>query len=203
MWYQSWQAGYDDILKRGFPPPADERTILAELRSPHVGNILHGGSGDVPFLVDVRTREIFERSGLTGFVFGAVVVAKIATKGARSRKVTTGEPEDSIVKSRGVTLDDAPILHAVRITSAVEVLPDYESGKTPSGCVSPFRLRPGISTPDLWLPSYRGRVFSAWWFCSERFQFACESSELTDFGFEAFDTHMECYRERLRKDGRG
>ncbi|MCS6305856.1 MAG: DUF5615 family PIN-like protein [Nitrospira sp.] len=42
-------SGYHDILKRGFPCPENERTILAELHSPNVPDFLYGGCGDVPF----------------------------------------------------------------------------------------------------------------------------------------------------------
>jgi len=138
MWYQPWQAGYHDILKRGFPKPTDDQTILAELRSPNMGDFLHGGTGEVPFLVGDHAREAFERSRLTGFEFGPVVVAKIATKGMRRRETSAGEPEDAILKSRGVPLDCAPSLHAVRVSARTEVLPDYESGKTPVDRCRPF-----------------------------------------------------------------
>ena len=203
MWYQSWQAGYHDILKRGFPKPDDDRRILAELRSPNVGDFLHGGSGAVPFLVGNRAREAFERSGLTGFEFGPVLVAKIATKGVRRGGSRAGEPEDAILKSRGIPLDCTPSLHAVRVTATTEVLPEYESGRTASGSVSPFRLTPESLTSDLWRPSYRGKVFSAWTFCSERFRSACETMGSPDIAFEGFRSFMDHYREGLRSDGRG
>jgi hypothetical protein len=199
MWYQPWQAGYEDILKSGFPKPSDGRAILAELRSPQVGDFLHGGGGEVPFLVGSRARGAFERSGLTGFEFGPVIVTKIATKGARRREVTTGEPEDPILKSRGIPLDNAPSLHAVRVTASVDVLPDYESGSTPSGWVSPFSIPRVDAAPDLWRPRYKGKPFSAWTFCSDRFRLVCESNHLSDIAFEAFGSFMERFREDLKK----
>src|SRR5436189_3811739 len=50
MWYQEWQSGYTDILKRGYPRPKHKTTVLAELCSPITPDFLHGGDGDVPFL---------------------------------------------------------------------------------------------------------------------------------------------------------
>jgi len=203
MWYQSWQGGYEDILKRGFPKPADERTILAELHSPQLGDFLHNGTNEVPFLVGDRARKVFELHSLIGFEFGPVVVAKIATKGMRNKKVKAGEPEDSILKSKSVSLDAAPALYSVRITASVPVQPDYDSGKTPSGSVSPFRLATVDSMPDLWRPNHRGSNFSAWTFCSERFRTACESGGLADIAFEDFDTFMNGYRDRLQNGRKG
>jgi hypothetical protein len=197
MWYQSWQSGYHDILKRGFPKPNDDRTVLAELRSPNVPDFLHGGGGSglIPFLVSDRARKAFESGRLTGFEFGAVIVAKITTKGLRRREVTTGEPEDPILKSRGISLDHAPSLHAVHITASVDVIPDYDSGRTPTGLASPFRLPDAVSTPDLWCPSVNGTPFKGWLFCSDRFKAACESSGLSAIKFEDFDSYMERRRE--------
>jgi len=51
MWYRHWQSGYDDILKKGYPRPEDEDTILAELYSPNTADFLHGGDGDAPFII--------------------------------------------------------------------------------------------------------------------------------------------------------
>jgi hypothetical protein len=170
---------------------------LAELRSPVVPDFLHGGAGAIPFLVSDRARKTFEGCGLTGFEFGAVIVAKIATKGVRRREVTTGEPEDPILKSRGISLDHAPSLHAIHITASVDVLPDYESGKTSTGRLSPFRLPHPVSGPDLWRPSIKGTPFSSWTFCSDQFRTACESSRLSAIKFESFDSFMERCREEL------
>jgi hypothetical protein len=203
MWYQSWQSGYNDILKRGFPRPSDDQTILAELRSPKIPDFLLGGDGAVPFLVSDRAREAIERSRLSGFDFGTVIVAKIATKGRRQREVATREPEDPILKSRGVSLDLAPTLHAVRVTGLADVFPDYDSGKTPAGWVSPFRLKPEAIAFDLWRPSHAGKAFSAWTFCSDRFRLACESLGSGDIEFEPFGSFMERFRESLKGDGRG
>ncbi|MEZ5415565.1 MAG: hypothetical protein R3F03_14765 [Opitutaceae bacterium] len=199
MWYQSWQSGYDDILKRGFPKPEDERTILAELRSPHTDDFLHGGSAEVPFLVSDRARQAFESAELSGFDFGSVMVAKIATKGVRVRRSLSGEPEDTILKSGGVDLDLAPLLHAVRVTASIEVIPDFESGRTPSGWVSPFRLPDVTPEFDLWQPSLRGKRFTAWTYCSALFCEACEEFGLSNIRFEPFEDFMARFRADLEK----
>jgi len=194
MWYQSWQSGYDDILRRGFPRPESERTVLAELRSPHVSDFLHHGSGFVPFLVSAHTREVLEREHLTGFDYASVAIAKIATKGRRVRSSDKGEPEDSILKSRGVDLSNAPTLFAVYVNGFADVIPDYESGRTPAGSVSPFRLKGDVSSPDLWLPRYLGKPFSAWIFCSEKFRRVCEAGELSNIRFQSFEEFMTEFR---------
>ena len=194
MWYQSWQAGYGDILKRGFPKPKNSRAILAELRSPRISDFLHGCDGAVPFLVSARAREVLDSYRLTGFEYEPVIVAKIATKGARNRGKNSGEPEDSITKTRGISLVGVPRLFAVYVTGAVDIVPDFRSGKTPSGMVSPFRLKTASATPDLWRPSLGGNPFSAWAFCSEKFRRACEESNLTDIKFQSFDSFMADFR---------
>ncbi len=199
MWFQSWQAGYHDILRRGFPKPTDPRTILAELRTPTVEDFLHEGSGDVPFLVSPRARETFEKHGLTGFEFGPVVVAKIASKGRRKREQKCGEPEDLIMKSRGIPLDAAPTLHAIWITGSVDVVPDFDSGRTPSGAISPFRPVVTFRSPDLWRPKFGGEPFSAWSFCSDRFRRACEEHQLSNIRFEPLEDFMRRFREPLEK----
>jgi hypothetical protein len=199
MWYQSWQSGFHDIIKRGFPKPTDERTILAELRSPQVDDFLHHGSGEVPFLVSAHAHDVLESSDLTGFEFGPVVIAKIATKGARKKESRVGEPEDAILKSRGVALDSAPLLFSVRVTGSVDIVPDFESGRTPSGWVSPFRISALSEMPDLWRPRYKGEPFSSWTFCSDRFRSVCENSRLSNIRFETFDSFIEHFREDLKK----
>ncbi len=199
MWYQSWQSGYHDILKRGFPQPPDDRTILAELRSPHVDDFLHHGSGEVPFIVNAHAHDILKSSSLTGFEFGSVVVAKIATKGARKKESRVGEPEDAILKSRGVALDSAPFLFSVRVTGAVEVEPDFECGRTPSGWMSPFSISALGELPDLWRPRFNGEPFSAWTFCSDRFRSVCERNRLSNIRFEPFDSFIDDFREDLKK----
>ena len=201
MWYQPWQAGYHDIIKRGFPKPSDDRIILAELRTAHVEDFLHQGADDVPFLVSARARAAFEKCSLTGFDFGPVAVAKIASKGLRNQEQKTGEPEDGILKARGIGLDSAPALFAVWVTGFVEVVPDYESGKTPSGAVSPFRAAFTFQGPDVWRPRYRGVTFSAWTFCSNKFRSTCEEHQLSNIKFESFDVFMEEFRGRLTKNG--
>lgn len=159
MWYQSWQSGYGDIIKRGFPKPSDDRVVLAELHSPLVPCFLHGWSGDIPFLVSEKARKAIEDGGLTGFKFGPVVVAKIATLGKRKRKAGSGEPEDAILKSKGIGLDAAPKLHSVKVTARVPAKPDHESGRHPKGWVSPFDLALPSQPPDLFRPELQGQLF--------------------------------------------
>ncbi|NOT22362.1 MAG: hypothetical protein HOP22_06505 [Nitrospiraceae bacterium] len=201
MWYQPWQSGYDDILKHGVPRPTDKRTILAELHSPHVPDFLHGGgSGEVPFLVTERARSVLEKHRLTGFDFAPVLVAKIATKGKRTRGTRGGEPEDSILKARGISLVEAPILFAVYVVGRVDVLPDQESGRHPSGCVAPFQIvGERAEGADLWRPQYRGVAFSAWAFCSDQFRSVCVQEGLSNIQFESFESFMEAHHMAANK----
>jgi hypothetical protein len=194
QWYQPWQSGYHDILKRGFPRPDDGRTILAELHSPRIYDFLHPGVGDVPFLVSKRGRDVLDQRELSGFEYAPVEISKIATKGLRSRKVKGGEPEDSISKARGIDLAMAPQLFAVYVTGRIVVIPDDLSGRTPSGCVSPFCLTEVDDGPDLWRPEYNGVSFSAWTFCSDRFRTACEEGRLSNIKFERFESFMAGFR---------
>lgn len=199
MWFQSWQSGYGDILKRGLPKPENDRAILAELRSPQVSDFLHGHGGEVPFLVSARAREVLDQHRLTGFEYEQVIVAKIATKGIRSRRQKSGEPEDSITKSRGIALSEAPVLFAVYVTGAVDIVPDFESGRTPSGKVSPFRPKITFGAPDLWQPRLSGHPFSAWAFCSQKFRLACEERSLTNIKFQSFASFMTDFRSRVKE----
>lgn len=203
MWFQSWQSGYEDIIKRGFPRPTDNRTILAELRTPQVDDFLHEGAADVPFLVSARARKALEYGALTGFDFGPVVVAKIASKGKRTRAQTTGEPEDRILKARGISVDAAPTLHAVWVTGFMDIVPDYESGRTPSGTISPFRPDFTAQTPDLWRPRYRGVPFGGYTFCSDRFRLVCQDQQLSNIKFQEFEPFMNGIRKELKRRGRG
>ena len=102
MWYQHWQSGYSDILKKGHPRPPNQDTILAELHSPQIDDFLHGGSGAVPFLISERALAVFQESGFTGYGLASVEVVKIARKGEKKRKVSSGEPEDAILSRRDV-----------------------------------------------------------------------------------------------------
>jgi len=196
MWYQSWQSGYQDILKRGLPRPSDPRTILAELHSPNVPSFLHGNTAQVPFLVTSAARKILEDEELTGLDFSPVIVAKLATKGERRRSSSSGEPEDVILKSRAADPARAPTLHAVFVTGLVEVRPDFPSGRDPAGWVSPFEPISDASRVDLWRPSIGGQPFAAWAFCSERFRRVCEQHELTNIAFTPLDRFMDDLRSR-------
>jgi hypothetical protein len=194
MWYQSWQSGYFDILKRGFPKPADSRTVLAELRSPQTPDFLHGGSGDVPFLVSERARDALCGTELSGFTFDTVVVAKIATLGKRKERPRATEPEDAILRRRGVDLSLAPTLFAVRVIGRRRAIPDFSTGRHPSGSVSPFDLAKDEGTPDVFRPELDGQPFSAWCFCSARFKEFCETHELTNIAFRTFNDFMRDFR---------
>jgi hypothetical protein len=197
MWYQSWQSGYFDILKRGFPKPADSRTILAELRSPQIPDFLHGRSGDVPFLVSERAHESILSAGLSGFVFDPVVVAKIATLGKRKRRPSAAEPEDAILRRSGVDLALAPRLFAVHVTGRRRAVPDFDTGRHPSGCVSPFEIVEEEEAPDLFRPELNGQAFSAWCFCSPHFKAVCERESLTNIAFQPFADFMSHFRSRI------
>jgi hypothetical protein len=195
MWYQSWQSGYHDILKRGFPRPIDERTVLAELRSPNVPDFLHGGgSGEVPFLVSDWARRALEQNQIVGLEFVPVQVAKIATKGKRNRTSKRGEPEDAILKSRGVSLELAPKLFAGYVIGRVPALLDYECGRHPTGVVSPFELATPEQPCDIWRPQHHDKPFSAWVFCSPRFKDVCEEVGLSNIAFVPFDAFMGAFR---------
>ncbi len=193
-WYQSWQGGYCDIIKRGYPKPADERTILAELYGPFVPDVLHGGCGNVPFLVSERARDIFELNGVSGIEFANVEIAKIATKGLRSRKQRRGEPEDAILKSSGIQVANKPVLFAVYVIGRVDVVLDYESGRAPSGSISPFTPINEVNHPDMWCPRANEKRYSAWAFCSARFKRICEENNLSNIEFRSFNTFMAKFR---------
>jgi hypothetical protein len=200
MWYQSWQSGYHDILKRGFPRPIDERTVLAELHSPNVPDFLHGGGGgEVPFLVSDRARSTLEQNQVVGLEFVPVQVAKIATKGKRQRAPQAGEPEDAILKSRGVSLELAPKLFAAYVIGRVTALPEYESGRHPTDVVSPFELATPEQPCDVWRPQHDGKPFSAWVFCSPRFKAVCEEAGLSNIAFVPFDAFMGAFRMAANK----
>lgn len=201
MWYQSWQSGYHDILKRGFPRPENEHAILAELHSPSVPDFLHGGSGDVPFLVSEHARGVLEAHHTTEIEFAPVHVAKIATKGMRRRVGRSGEPEDTIRKPRDISLNHAPTLFAV--IGRTQVNPDYESGRHPTGVVSPFDFDDPVATPDLWRPEYRGEPFSAWIFCSDKFKSICETENLSNIVLVPFGSFMDTFRMTTNKRFQG
>jgi hypothetical protein len=183
MWYQEWQGGYHDILKRGYPRPKYKTTILAELHSPVIVDFLHGGATDVPFLVSARAQAVIRKNQLRGIKFSAVEIAKIATKGIKA--------ED---QSREV---DLPKLYAARVVGRFEIIPDYPSGRCPGiGYVTPYDFHSDREMPDLWRPTIRGRTFASWTYCSERFRKVVEEQGLSNIGFEPFEEHM-C---RFRKD---
>jgi hypothetical protein len=201
MWYQHWQSGYSDIIKKGHSRPKDQDTILAELYSPKTSDFLHGGTGAVPFLISERALKVFQESGFTGFRLANVEVAKVATKGKRNRKANMGEPEDAILSRRDVKAEvPIPKLHAVYVTGSVQAVPDFPSGRCPSGYVSPFKLEFGCTdVPDLFQPEFNREPFSAWAFCSERFRNITLSAGLTNIFFQPFDEFMTDFRNKVTK----
>jgi len=212
MWYQEWQGGYDDILKKGYPRPKHKTTILAELHSPHVPDFLHGGAGEVPFLVSSRAKKVIRDNQLTGIRFSRVEVAKIATKGKRRRKPKSGEPEDQILKAKDQAANLViPNLHAVYTIGRLEIIPQHKTGRCPqTRYVSPYEL-PDIDTmPDLWCPTINGRTFSAWIYCSERFVAVVKSANLSNMHSPRFSrTWMTLKRvlravsQKARESGKG
>jgi len=200
MWYQSWQSGYHDILRRGFPRPIDVRTVLAELHSLDVPDFMHGGgNGEVPFLVSGKARNALERSRIVGLEFAPVQVAKIATKGKRQGPPLAGEPEEAILKSRGTSLELAPTLFAAYVVGRVTALPEYESGRHPTDVVSPFDLDQPKQPCDVWRPEYNGSPFSSWVFCSPRFKTVCEEAGLSNIAFAPFESFMGEFRVAANK----
>lgn len=200
MWYQHWQSGYGDILKRGYPRPKFKTTILAELYSPNVCDFLHGGTDDVPFLISEDVRKILRQHGLTGFRFSRVEVARIATKGIRNKPQLRGEPGDSILKAGCKSRPDlTPKLHAVRVTGRLDIIPDHPSGRCPyTDYVTPFRLpRQMDSIPDLWRPTIKGRTFAAWTYCSGRFKMIVEKHRCSNIRFQSFRDMMAQFRRAI------
>jgi hypothetical protein len=202
MWYLHWQAGYSDILKKGYPKPKDDETILAELHSPNVDDFLHGSSAQVPFIISEKAKSVFENNNLTGFRYANVQIVKIATKGKKNRKSKSGEPEDAILKSKNKLGEvTAPNLFAVYVTGQVNSALDYPSGRSPVNWVSPFNLEiKEKSTPDLFRPYHGNEPFSAWVFCSEFFVNAVSEAELTNITFEPFDIFMGNFREDTKQE---
>jgi hypothetical protein len=199
MWYQEWQGGYHDILKRGYPRPNSKTTILAELYSPTTPDFLHGGTADVPFLVSSLSRALLRDHELTGFGFSSVQIAKIATKGTRTRRLRGGEPEDQIMKAKNQTRSVAiPKLYAVRVTGRLEIIPKYPSGRCPgTRYVTPYDLPKAGKMPDLWRPTIKERTFAAWVYCSEQFRDVIITHELSNIVFEPFDEHMAAFRQSV------
>lgn len=197
MWYQEWQGGYHDILKRGYPRPKHKTTILAELHSPTTPDFLHGGADDVPFLVSPKARSIMRKFHLTGVRFSSVEIVKVATKGKRGTRSRGGEPEDLIMKAKDQSSRVVlPKLYAARVVGRLEIIPDYPSGRCPRiGYVSPYNLSATGEMPDLWRPTIQGRTFSDWVYCSQRFRDVVEGHELTNIGFEPFSEHMARFRQ--------
>ncbi len=205
MWYEEWQSGYHDILRAGHRRPRFKSTILAKLHSPHPPDFLHAGPlATVPFLVSDRARKRFRQAGLSGIRFSPVEVVKIATKGLRERAPRHGEPEDAILKARTrLPPVAAPRLHAVRVIGRLEVVPEHDSGRCRgTGFVSPFALPESESTPDLWMPTVRGRRLRGWVFCSARFRDVVRESELSNISFEEFGATMRRYRRESREKDR-
>ncbi len=197
-WYQEWQSGYHDILKRGFPRPKYKTTILAELFSTNVPDFLHGGDGDVPFLVSSKALRVLRKYAMTGLRFSRVEIAKIAM---RPRKATPdrGEPEDQILKRKGVANSPDFRLHAVRVTGRVEILPMYPSGRCPvTEFVTPFDLPKTRQIPDLWRPTINGRTFAAWSYCSQRFRDIVTKQCLSNVSFQRFEDHMTDFKRALK-----
>jgi hypothetical protein len=175
--------------------------VLAELHSPNVPDFMHGGgSGEVPFLVSERAKRALEDRKIAGLEFAPVEVAKIATKGKRQRSsLLAGEPEDAILRSRGVSLDLAPTLFAAYVVGRLTVVPEYESGRHPTGVVSPFELVAAEEPWDIWRPTYRGEPFSAWVFCSPKFKAVCEEANLSNIAFVPFESFMDAFRSATSK----
>lgn len=201
LWHQKGCCGYEDVLKRGAARPVDGRTVLAELYSPTTPDFLHGGGGgDLPFLVSERARHVLEERELRGFSFAPVVIAKIATQGKRIGKTRGGEPEDLILKSRGVAITNPPRLFAVYVSGRVDVLPDYASGRHPSGYVSPFEIMTSTGLPDLWRPAWQDNTPWAWVFCSNTFRLACLDAGLSNIEFTSFQEFMVRFRRDLQRN---
>ena len=199
MWFQEWQSGYDDILRRGYPRPKRRTTVLAELYSPDTPDFLHGGDFNVPFLVSERTRGLFRKHAFTGIRFSSVEIVKVATKGKRKTNPKTGEPEDQIVKARNRSgIITPPKLFAVRVVGRLEIDPDYPPGCCPGHrCVTPFNLPRTEEMPDLWRPTLRGRSFARWVYCSQRFRDIVNDYGLSNIQFEPFEDHMSEFRHRV------
>lgn len=199
MWYQNWQGGYSDIIKKGYKAPEDPETVLAELHSPNIDDFLHGGSGNVPFLISERVKEIFEKNQISGYRLANVEIAKISTKGKRKKTQQRGEPEDSILKATNKIKDvSAPKLYAVYVSGRVDAHPDYPSGRTPDDYVSPFELIISDNgVPDLFRPRLNGEDFSAWTFCSEKFQTTVVAEHCTNIRFQRFSEFMKEFRSSV------
>jgi hypothetical protein len=200
MWYQEWQAGNHDILKRGYPRPKHKTTILAEFHSPITTDFLHGGAADIPFLVSKKAKALMRNHRISGVRYSSVEIVKIATKGRRKGRAIVGEPANLILKardqSRAVVL---PKLYAARVVGRVEIIPEYPSGRCPRiGYVTPYDLPETGDMPDLWRPTIRGKAFSAWVYCSQRFRDIVTEHALSNIGFEPFDEHMAHFRRDIR-----
>jgi hypothetical protein len=203
MWYQYWQAGYSDILKKGYSKPKDKHTILAELYSPKIDDFLHGGICDVPFLISEKTRKVFEQCNFTGYRLAKVEIVKIATKGKRKRRIKSGEPEDIVMKASNKSKEVIlPKLYAVWVTGRVEVIPDYPSGKAPDRGASPFEIPDKLlEIPDLFRPTYNNKTLGGWTFCSEYFRTSILKAKCSNITFQPFVEFIQNFRREIQEKG--
>lgn len=200
MWYQNWQSGYNDIIKKGYPRPSNDETIIAELYSASTEDFLHGFLGDVPFLISESAKTIFNDNHLSGFKYVDVEIAKISTKRKFLRKEEKGEPEDLIYKNRNVINEvEKPKLYGIKVTSLLEVN-IQKASNVPDGYIIPFKFyKTYDSIPDLFFPACNGEIAAKWCFCSENFRNVIEKNKLTNIIFIPFKKYIKDYKIKLKK----
>jgi len=182
--YTSEQAGYFDILRKGYPKPSNPNTILAELYSPNVPPVLWATlDRRVSFLVTDAFLKTLKAWGIEGFLLTPVEITKVAVKGRRksSAKEYSGEPEDMILKRKNVLkkVDNLPTLWGIEIVGEVQVEP-LEVPKDIFSSVMSFKFTTQPST-DLFQPVCQNRRYGS--HCSERFKTLAEQNSIENFGF--------------------
>ncbi len=63
---------------------------------------------------------------------------------------------------------------------------------------SPYKLPSSGEMPDLWRPTIKGRTFTAWVYCSQRFRDIVVRHELTNVRFEPLEEQMARFRDSIQ-----
>lgn len=154
-------AGYQELIDRGYPEPADPSTVLLELYSPLCPRVMWSTPHVVwldgaAFVIRADAYQQLREAGISGFTACPVQVVKVATTGRRKHRGAGGDPEHLISKRTNV-LEEAreviPSLVGVLITGRCEVIP--QSPDLDEGRIRPYDFA-GDPTGDLFYPVFDG-----------------------------------------------
>jgi hypothetical protein len=185
--YTSEASGYADLVKKGYPKPADPRTILAELYSVDVPPVLWSTLNPVwicAFLVTDKLLQEFQKMGFSGFAPIPVEIAKVATRSMirRGKKEYSGEPEDLIYKRRNLLKEvkNLPTLWGVAIIGEMALKRKDENAQ---GRMQPF-VFVSESSPDLFYTVYNNKRYGKPILCSERFRTFLLDNKVDNIAFD-------------------